>query len=149
MLVRAFRHPLHPLLVHFPVAFWTGAVVLDLFGLATGRGWVWKLSFGCHAAGVATAGVAMLAGFLDLRSLAQGDPARDTAASHMLAMSTAWLLFLTVVALRAASPASVPSSWAIVGAVAAFLVMVFGSWLGGQLVYRFGVGVCRNEVRGN
>jgi uncharacterized membrane protein len=149
LLVRPFRHPLHPLLVHFPVALWTGAVVLDLFGLATGRGWVWELSFGCHAAGVVTAGAAMLAGFLDLRSLVQGDPARDTAASHMLAMSTAWLLFLTVVALRASSPASAPSPWAIACAGAAFLGMVLGSWLGGELVYRFGVGVCRNEVRGN
>lgn len=137
------------MLVHFPVALWTGAVVLDLFGLVSPRGWVWQLSFGCHVAGVTTAGVAMLAGFLDLRSVAQGGSARDTAVSHMLAMSTAWLLFLTAAALRAASPASAPSWWTIAVALAAFLVMAFGSWLGGQLVYRFGVGVCRTEARGN
>jgi uncharacterized membrane protein len=42
-----------------------------------------------------------------------------------------------------------PPPWMIAVAVTAFLVMAFGSWLGARLVYRFGVGVCRDEVRGN
>ncbi|HEU4592439.1 MAG TPA: DUF2231 domain-containing protein [Steroidobacteraceae bacterium] len=143
--MRLAGHPLHPMLVHFPVALWTAGVALDVGGLATGSEWVWPVSFGSYAAGIVSAVLAMLAGFLDLVTIAQGNPARDTAVFHMLAMSTAWLLFLVSLALRGFSLEAAPSAWAIAIAVAGFLVMVFGAWLGGQLVYRFGVGVAKHQ----
>jgi uncharacterized membrane protein len=145
--MRLAGHPLHPTLVHFPLVFWTTGVALDLGGLAAGRGWVWQLGFGCYALGVATAVIAMLAGFLELMQIPLNHPARDPAVSHMLAMSTAWLLFVLCVALRASSQATPPSVWAITAAIAAFLVMMFGGWLGRRLVYRFGVGVRRPPAR--
>jgi uncharacterized membrane protein len=129
------------MLVHFPLVFWTAGMALDLGGLAAPREWIWRLGFGCYALGVATAVIAMLSGFLELMCISQNPPARDVGVSHMLATSTAWLLFLFCVSLRASSPATAPSAWAIVVAVAAFLVMIFGAWLGGRLVYRFGIGV--------
>ena len=139
--MRIAGHPVHPMLVHFPLVLWTGAVALDLGGLATGREWTWQLSFLCQALGLATAAIAILAGFLEFTSIARAHPARDTAVSHMLVMCTVWLLFLFSVALRGSAPATAPTVWATAVAVAAFLLMVFGGWLGGRLVYRFGIGV--------
>ncbi|HVY80186.1 MAG TPA: DUF2231 domain-containing protein [Steroidobacteraceae bacterium] len=141
--MRLAGHPLHPMLVHFPIALWTAGIALDVGGLATGSDWVWPVSFGSYAAGVASAVLTMLAGFLDFAAIAQSDPAREKAVFHMLAMSTAWLLFLVSLALRGFSLVAAPSVWAIAMAFVAFLVMVFGGWLGGQLVYRFGVAVAK------
>lgn len=141
--VRLAGHPLHPMLVHFPIALWTAGVALDVGGLVTGREWFWLLSFGCYAVGLAAAVLAVIAGFLDLVALAQSDPARDVAVSHMLVMVTTWMLFLVSVIFRASSTAMPPPMWTIAVAIVAFLAMVFGGWLGGRLVYGYGVAVNR------
>ena|SRR5437868_3345298 len=144
--LRLGGHPLHPLLVHFPIALWTVAVAADVAGWISGQALWWMISFGSQALGVLMATLAMLAGFLDYLTIARHDPAQDTAVRHMMAMSTAWLLFLVSLALRGVratdlSAAAAPPGWATVAAIGGFLAMALGGWLGGQLVYRFGVGV--------
>jgi len=143
--VRLAGHPVHPMLVHFPIVLWTGAVATDVSGWLSGYAEWWTLSFGCLALGNVIALAAMLAGFLDYASIPRPHPARDVAVSHMLAMSTAWLIFLVSLALRGFPPKAPGSLWVTAVAVGGWCVMAFGGWLGGQLVYRFGVGV--NERR--
>src|SRR5699024_3929686 len=58
--VTVMRHPLHPALVHFPIAGWTLAVVADFSGLFLGEA-AWSWSAGLLAMGCAMAVVAMLA----------------------------------------------------------------------------------------
>lgn len=139
--LRAGGHPVHPMLVHFPVAAWTVAVAADAAGWVTGQAAWWMISFGCQALGVLVAAVAMLAGFLDYAAIPRQHPAQDAAVSHMIAMSTAWLLFLVSLASRGLPAADPPPVWATVVAVAGFIAMALGGWFGGRLVYRFGVGV--------
>lgn len=142
--LRLGGHPVHPLLVHFPVAAWTVAVGADAAGWITGQAVWWLISFGSQALGVLMAAVAMLAGFLDYAGLSRQHPAQDTAVWHMLAMGTAWLLFLISLAARGLPAADPPSVWATAVAVTGFIAMALGGWFGGKLVYRFGVGVDRN-----
>lgn len=141
MRLRLAGHPLHPALVHFPIAFWSAGVAADVAGWTLGQPIWWTLSFAAQAAGCVMAVAAMLAGFLDFAAIPAGDRAREVAISHMLAMSTAWLLFVMSTVLRGWPPEGAPAAWVSLLALAGFAVTAFGGWRGGQLVYGFGVGV--------
>ncbi len=138
--LRLGGHPLHPVLAHFPIALWTLAIGADLAGWQSGQQFWWPLGFGCQALGVVIAAIAMAAGLLDYAALARQHPAQDTAVRHFMAMSMAWVLFVFSLALRGGiyNP---PSVWAVLAALLGWLTMAYGGWMGGQLVYRFGVGV--------
>jgi uncharacterized membrane protein len=141
MTLRVAGHPLHPMLVHFPVALWTLAVAADAGGVITRHETPWSVSFACQALGLLAALPAMAAGVLDFASVPRGHPARDTAIAHLMAMGTAWLSFLASAALRGLPGQEAPPAAAILAGIAGFLAMAVGGWLGGRLVYRFGVGV--------
>ena len=124
--LRLAGHPLHPMLVHFPVALWTLAVAADAGGLLAGDAWWWRLGFGCQALGLATAALAMVAGWLDYASLARSHPAQDTAVAHLLVMSTAWLSFLASLGLRGLPDGGPPPWPAIAVAGFGFVAMAVG-----------------------
>ena len=139
--LRLGGHPVHPLLVHFPVALWTVAAGADVAGWMYGWPEAWLVSFGSQAAGIVIALLAMVAGFLDFAAIPRGEPAQRVAVTHLLAMSTAWLLFIVSLAMRGLPAMNPPSIWATATALVAWAVMAFGGWLGGRLVYEFGIGV--------
>jgi len=146
--MRAFRpggHPLHPALVHFPVALWLVAVGADVAGWATRLSDWWSLGWVCLVLGVAAGLLAMTTGLLDLAALPRGHAAGDTAVRHLLVMVSAWFLFVISLAARGSNPAAPPPWWATVVAIAGGAVTVYGGWLGGQLVYRHGAGVQRRS----
>lgn len=139
--LRLAGHPIHPMLVHFPVALWTLGFAADTGGLVAGDSWWWQVSFGCQALGVLAATLAMVAGLLDYAALARDHPAQETAVAHMLVISTAWLSFLASLGLRGLPDGATPPLVAIVAAGVGFVAMAIGGWLGGRLVYRFAVGL--------
>lgn len=141
MTLRLAGHPLHPMLVHFPVALWTLSVAADAGGLITGGKVWWSVSFGCQSLGLAAAIPAMAAGAIDFSSLPRGHAGLDTAVAHLTAMGTAWLLFLASVVVRGLPGAQAPPLFALIAGVAGFLAMAVGGWLGGRLVYHHGLGV--------
>ena len=145
--LRLGGHPVHPLLVHFPVALWTVAAGADVAGWIYGWPEAWLVSFISQAVGIVMAGLAMVAGFFDFAGIPREEPAQGVAVSHLLAMSTAWLLFIVSIALRGLPATNPPSMWATVTAIVAWGVMAFGGWLGGRLVYEFGVGVAERTRR--
>lgn len=141
MTLRLAGHPLHPMLVHFPVALWTLSVATDAGGLITGSEIWWSASFAGQALGLLAAVPAMAAGALDLASLPRGHPGLDTAVAHLSAMGVAWLSFLASVLLRGLPGPEAPPLGAVIAGIVGFLAMAVGGWLGGRLVYHFGVGV--------
>lgn len=145
--MRLFGHPLHPMVVHFPVAFWTaatGAEVAALLGMETGR----VLAFGANAAGLASGALAMIAGVPELLKLRGDARAMATAEKHVMLITAAWTAYLAGLLVRADGGTA---DWA--GAACAglgFVLLVPGGWYGGALVYRHGAGVrgdppCREE----
>lgn len=139
--LRLGGHPVHPMLVHFPVASWTVAVGADAAGWLTRDVLWWQISFGSQALGALVAALAMLAGFVDYAALEREHPAQSTTVTHMLVMCTAWLSFLISLALRGLPGVEPPTPWASAAAAVGFVTMAFGGWVGGTLVYRFGVGM--------
>jgi uncharacterized membrane protein len=141
--LKLLGHPLHPAVVHFPVAGWTSAVVTDVLYLATRNALWWQISQWLLIVGTITALGAMTAGFIDLVALPAG-PAQKRALRHMYAMSTAWTIYLVDLLVRFLAGGPSPSSllaWAALAlSVVGFLTLLVGTHFGAQLVYDLGIG---------
>ena len=143
--MRFWGHPIHPLLVHFPVVFWTVAAagyVAGAAGLHEAASPIAKFS---NAAGLIMAIFAMAAGLLELRTIDNRSEAMRVATWHMMVMMTVWVCYLLALVVPIAAGAAMNQSTAqlvaVVGAGAGFLLMSVGGWLGGRLIYEFGIGV--------
>lgn len=133
------RHPLHPALVHFPVACWTLATATDFASLWLGEA-AWQWSAGLLTVGCALALLAMLAGLVEMARVPEGAALRD-AYLHMGAMLTALTLYGTRLLLRldGLQPLA-PDTLTLLLDGAGFIALAVGGWLGGRLVYGHGVG---------
>lgn len=135
------KHPLHPALVHFPVACWSLATLADIAGLWWTRLPLWQLAAAMLVAGCAMGLLAAGAGLLELVKLPSDHPANGDAQRHMLAALGAWSLYATSLFLRSdgAMPAP-PDALALAASIAGFMALAVAGWLGGKLVYVHGVG---------
>lgn len=140
-LIRAGRHPLHPAIVHFPVAFWTIGVGADLAGYASRHAAWWQFGALCIGVGAVTGLAAILAGILEFARLPRQHPAQDAAVQHMMWALTAWSLFVLHLVMRGGFSAERPPLVAMAISVGAAGALAVAGWLGGRLVYYFGVGV--------
>lgn len=133
------RHPLHPALVHFPVACWSLGVVADVAGLWLGE-MAWRWSGGLLAMGCGMALIAMLAGMIELPRVPEGAAMSD-AWIHMGAMLTAFAFFTARLLLRLdhVQPLA-PDTVSLMLDAGGFIVLIVGGWFGGRLVYGHGVG---------
>lgn len=134
-------HPLHPALVHFPVACWSLGTLADLAGLWWTRWPLWQLSAAMLAVGCATGLLAAAAGLVELLKLPPEHPAAADANRHMLLALTAWSLYAGSLFLRTRDLMPIePDAIAIAASIAGFLALAATGWLGGKLVYVHGVG---------
>ncbi len=133
-------HPIHPIIVTFPVAFLTGAAGSDIGYWLTqdffwARASVWLIGLG-FAAGILAAIVGM-SDFLRVPRVRK----RTAGWAHMLINVTALLLTSINFWLRLGNPANViVPIGAIISVVVATLLGV-GGWYGGELSFRHKVGV--------
>jgi uncharacterized membrane protein len=63
------KHPIHPMLVVFPFALWTSAVVFDVIGMVTGNMTLRAAAFYNIAGGIIGALAAAVPGFIDYLTL--------------------------------------------------------------------------------
>jgi len=138
-------HPIHPILVTVPVGLWVFSLVSDIIFAAGLGGPVWSdVAFYTMAGGVVGALLAALPGLVDFLSLS--DPkAKKIGATHMILNLTLVGLYAVNLYLRLGSRpgATLPIALSVVSAA---LLLVSG-WLGGELVFRHGVGVAsRRDV---
>jgi uncharacterized membrane protein len=86
--------------------------------------------------------LAAAAGFAELLKLPEGHPAERTANMHMLFALTSWCVYAGSLFLRIDQQHLIaPNMWALLLSGLGLLVLLATGWLGGQLVYRHGVGV--------
>lgn len=133
------RHPLHPALVHFPVACWSLAVAADFASIWLGEA-AWQWSGGLLAVGCAMALPAMMAGMMELVRVPEGAAMRD-AWIHMGAMICAFVFFVTRLILRLdhLQPLA-PDTLSLILDGCGFAALAIGGWFGGKLVYGHGIG---------
>jgi uncharacterized membrane protein len=133
------KHPLHTILVAFPVALWTFSLVCDLVYRFGGGQGIWnEMAWYTMVAGTVCAVVAAVPGLIDFFSIS--DPrAGRIGLVHMIINVALVALFAGNAWLRTftAPGAPLPLALSFVG-VAALLV---SGWLGGEMVYVHRVGV--------
>jgi uncharacterized membrane protein len=133
------EHPIHPMLVPFPIGLWTFSLVCD-FVYRFGGNPLWSdMAFYTMAGGTIGALFAAVPGLIDFLAVASKDAVtRRIGATHLT-------LNLIIVALfavnlwmrtRVASDALTPF---VLSIVAIGLLLVSG-WLGWEMVYRRGIG---------
>jgi uncharacterized membrane protein len=142
MRARIAGHPLHPALVHFPVALWSVTWAWDVLGAWTGSEVWWQTGFWCLVAGTIMALPAAVAGAMDFAALGERHPAERTALRHMMLMGTALAVFIAALVVRA-GPLP-PAGWRLYAALAlssvGLALLAIGGWYGGRLVYQHGLG---------
>jgi uncharacterized membrane protein len=134
-------HPLHPMLIPFPVAFLVGAFVTDLVFIGTGDGFWARASMWLIGAGVVMALVAALAGFTDFFSEPRIRALND-AWYHMLGNLTAVVIAIINFVLRyneGADAAIRPWGWILSLVVVG--ILLFTGWKGWEMVYSHHVAV--------
>jgi len=133
---------LHPALVHFPIAFLLGAIVLDLYAWVRARNELKRVVYGLLIAGVLSGVVAALAGILAYFTIPNHtQSAHDMMSRHIWLQATAVAMFTANVLIRWRSSGDHPPIAArIIGLIGA-AVLLWGSSVGGEMVYRGGTGV--------
>ncbi len=134
-------HPVHPILVHFPIAFWSFATLGDLLSLKYGEPLL-EITGACLILGTIMALVAMGGGLFDLLKIKSDSPAMKVLNLNIIFVVITWSLYAASLFLRIEEKTLMqPGTLEIVLSVAGFLCLGVTGFLGGRLVYEYGVGV--------
>lgn len=134
-------HPIHPMMVGFPIAFSTAAPLADLAGLM--GDWPSLLTVGAYSsiAAVVTGIAASVPGFIDYVTVVPPNSSAKTRATyHMIVNLVALAIMAAGWAFRDWETFE-PTPLAVVLEFASIGVMTVGGWMGGTLVYRNQIGV--------
>jgi uncharacterized membrane protein len=142
------KHPIHPMLIVFPIALFIAAFVFDLVYLSTRNPLWYRIAYYNILLGVISALLAAVAGFVDYFTLPMSDKARSTATTHMLLNLLVVVLFVINLIIRYDDAVLAGSrlTWMIILDVVAVALLSYAGWLGGELVYRHGLGVILPDV---
>jgi uncharacterized membrane protein len=142
--IKIAGHPLHVMLVAYPIAFYTATLVCFLVYGSNHDPFWFKVAYVANAAGVVMAAVAALPGFIDWAMGIPGETkAKKTGLIHLLFNVTALLLFAINLYLQTGkwndtNPDSGPAVWLTLFGV---LVTVIAGFYGWTLVQKHHVGV--------
>ena len=135
------KHPLHPAIVHFPIACWVLATFGDVASLWFGRqAWWWS---GITLwIGTITGILAMITGMIELLKISNRQQTLKTAERHMQLMLLTWFFYAASLFTRTdqftlQAPGTIEISLSCLGLLSLFI----GAWFGAQLVYRHKVGM--------
>lgn len=136
------KHPVHPMLVVFPLGLWAAALAFDIIYAVTGNPTWRTLAFYDIVAGIVGALAAAVPGFIDYTDM-QGR-AKKIATYHMIMNLAAVALYTLNAALRTkwgarfiSADSYVPLVLSIIGVIG----LGISGWLGGEMVYVERVGV--------
>ncbi|HWB41202.1 MAG TPA: DUF2231 domain-containing protein [Gemmatimonadales bacterium] len=138
--VKLAGHPVHQMLIVFPLGLLATAVVFDVIFLVTGNPAWTQAAYYMIGAGVVTGLAAAVPGSVDWLGIPRGTRARRIGLIHGVGNVIVVALFGLSWYLRLGNPTAPPTGAVVAGLLGAGLA-VFTGWLGGELVGRLGVGV--------
>jgi len=134
-------HPVHPMLIVFPLGLLATAVIFDILYLLTGNELFPIVSYWNITAGILGGLAAALFGFIDWLAIPGGTRAKSVGAWHGVGNVTVVVLFFLSWLLRQNFLNYEPSALALALSFAGGTLALVTGWLGGELVDRLGVGV--------
>jgi uncharacterized membrane protein len=137
---RLFGHPIHQMLIVFPLGLLATAVIFDVIHLASGNGYWSEIAYWMIAAGVVSGLVAAPFGTLDWTKIPTGTRAKRVGLLHGAGNVVVVVLFAASWLLRRDDPRA-PETLALALSFAGAGLSVITGWLGGELVDRLAIGV--------
>lgn len=138
------RHPVHPMLIPFPIALWIFSLVADVIYLWRGNA-VWRdyVAFYTLLGGIIGAAAAAVPGLVDWLSIKDRE-VKKIADWHARLNVIALLIFVADFYLRTTGGArwvggslTIPVALSVLG----IILITISGWLGGEMVYVHGVAV--------
>ena len=142
------RHPIHPMLIPFPIGLWVFSFACDLIYAFGAHDPVWKtIALYSMIGGLIGGLAAAIPGLIDLLSLPSGP--RSTAVLHMSINLIVVGLFVVDAWMRChAGDAGASSNLPMWLSLVALALLLVSGWLGGKLVYEGGVAVDTESLKG-
>jgi uncharacterized membrane protein len=137
---KLFGHPVHPMLIVFPLGLLGAAVIFDAIRLFTGNGYWSEIAFWMIAGGIVSGFIAAPFGAIDWLAIPSGTRASRIGFLHGIGNVIVLMLFALSWWMRRDAP-GVPDGVALAASFLAFGLALATGWLGGELVDRLGVGV--------
>jgi uncharacterized membrane protein len=142
---RFVSHPLHPILVHFPIALFSTAVIFGLLGVLLRKEFLRQAETWLLAFGLVSGVLAAIAGLWNEEGIiAAGVPPFER--HETLGLSTLAVFGILLVLRLGKGRAWVPRSPTLYITLAAAGLLGTTGFFGGELVYRYGAGVQPSAV---
>ena len=139
------KHPLHPAIVDFPIAFLCAALVTDLLFWRTGQSQWAEFSFWLILAGWILGGLGVITGLIDFLTL---QPARALTSGWLHFILADLAIFMTTFNLMSRlydRQEKIVFTGLGMSALVALALLITG-YLGGRLVFRYHIGTYGGEV---
>jgi len=137
---KLFGHPVHQMLIVFPLGLLATSFFFDIAFLITRRTDLEIVAYWMIFTGVITGLLAAVFGLIDWLAIPRNTRAKAIGVWHGLGNVVVTLLFAVSWFTRYGSPAApIPTAYYLSGV--AFVIALLTGWLGGELVDRLSVGV--------
>ncbi|HEU5453542.1 MAG TPA: DUF2231 domain-containing protein, partial [Terriglobales bacterium] len=142
MLARAHikSHPIHPMLVAFPIGLFITSFAFDLIGFLRPDNGLATAGWYCAVAGLFAGAAAAIAGATDLFGVVPAQSsARKRGWTHGILNSVVMALFIASVVYRGGP--NMPDRISLIVSGVGAALLLYSGWLGATLVYRNQIGV--------
>lgn len=133
-------HPLHPMLVTFPIAFLTATLPSDVAFLYFGDPFWARMSFWLVGIGTLMGVLAGIAGTIELLAI-PGIRRRVAAWNHFVASVVLLAVSFANWVWRLGDVEAAVAPWGVAMSALGVMMVVFAGWLGGGLVFEHQIGV--------
>ena len=128
-------HPLHPILISFPIAFFFGTFVCDIITVFGGNSNFWQTGRYLEIAGIVMGILAAIPGFIDyLKTVPPKSSAKKRAAKHGLLNVSQLVLF--TVAFIVSTTGNPNEIIVLILEAGGATIICFAAWMGSTLIYR-------------
>jgi uncharacterized membrane protein len=139
--VRALGHPVHPMLVTFPLGLLVTGTIFDLIHLISDNGTFAEVGFWMISAGLIGGVLAAATGLADWTGIPSGTRAKRIGLLHGALNALVLVLFAIAWLVRVDNTNHAPGAAAFTLEVIAVALGGAAAWFGGELVDRLGIGV--------
>ena len=137
---RILGHPVHQILIVFPLGLLATGVIFDVIRLVSGNGYWSEIAHWMIAAGIIGGLAAAPFGLIDWTKIPSGTRAKRVGLLHGVGNVVVVVLFAASWLLRRGDPRA-PGGLALVLSFAGVVLALVTGWLGGELVDRLAIGV--------
>ena len=139
--IKLFGHPIHPMLVVFPLGLFATGVLFDILYLIGGDPTLPNVSYYLIGAGLVGGAIAAVFGIIDWLGLPYNSRAWNIGLMH--GIGNVFILALFLLSWLRRGRDLIPDTTILAVSLSAIALAMVMAWIGGELVYRLGVSVDR------